>query len=408
MNSGNSGNDQLDRNVERLLSRTRPAMRMPEEGKKRVLSALKTNRRLRWRRGIPWTAAAAAAAIITFLFWPWGMSGGIAWADVAKQLNTVGSMSARVVTESMPGTGAISEIRLFQKDPGLSRSEMLGSDGEPVSIVIMNSGRSESSIARISPRDRTVHITTLTFSGAALDSRAAMPRDIVADSWSRLKIVTSDQTKEIGNSEIGGVPVVGFEIDIREIFEQREAARMTGLMRVWADAESGVPLEVGAEFTDPGGTEHITTFTDIEWNPPLADDLFVIPEADSWTIRKESVEEVGFTHTSLRDDVTFSLGPAGGEAVVTEADVAAVRSGKVVALSGKAHTRMQIMLKLRPDAAERLHSYSSTHLGERTRCDFNGEIVFEPTIGGIMSDEVLLDVTELGLTPEQFETEYLE
>ena len=117
--------NQLEKNVERLLSRARPELTMPEESKKRILMALQASGAPSWKMRLSWTAVAAAAAIVAFFFWPWGMNGGLVWADVVKQINEVRSLAARVVVESTPATGArmISEAKLYQKDPGRSRSE---------------------------------------------------------------------------------------------------------------------------------------------------------------------------------------------------------------------------------------------------------------------------------------------
>jgi outer membrane lipoprotein-sorting protein len=405
-----SNNDHLEKNVEQLLTRARPELGMPQASKRKVLKSLQASAAPSWKGRLSWTAVAAAAAILTFFFWPWGMNGGVAWADVVKHFNDVQSVTARVIMESSSPTGEkmVSEARLYQKDPGRSRSEMLAATADRITyIVISNSGLEESWTARLSPDEKVAHITSLSFSGRAIDPRAEMPRDLVAESWTRLKEVTADETKSIGEGEVDGESVVGFEIDIWSLFKDPAAVRMDGVVRVWADRRSGVPLEVETEFTDPAGRQRMTTFSEIEWNPQLSDEMFTIPDMRGWQVAKEKVEETGFLKTALRHGVTLTFGPPSGPPILTERDITAVRSGTTTTFGDQGEIRRQVSLVLTADAAERLREYSAAHIGQRIIVDFNGEVRYELTIGGRLGTEILIDINALGVTLEEFEDNYL-
>jgi outer membrane lipoprotein-sorting protein len=285
-------NDHLERNVDKLLSRTKPELEMPLESKERILSKLKgeaAEPKLIRGRPLSWaTAAAAAALLLIFLLWP--VQSGVAWADVVKHFGEVESLIARLTIEEIPPSGApkVTTGRLYQMDPGMSRSEIwTAASDEPESIVITNSGSERSSIIRLSPRERVAHRTTLIFSGVALDERKGMSRDIVAEAWSRLEKVTAAHANLIGEGEVDGVAAVLFEVDIREIFKGPRAAGVAGVMRVWAELKTGVPLEVEAEFIDPSGVKRRTTFSEIEWNAPLTEDLFAAPDLEGWQVIEE-------------------------------------------------------------------------------------------------------------------------
>jgi outer membrane lipoprotein-sorting protein len=287
-------NQHLEDNVRKLLSNTEPELEMPREGKERVLSRLKgraAKPKMVLRRPLSWATAAAAAAVLLFLlFWPGGMDGALAWADVVKHFSEVESLIARLTLEEIAPSGVarVTTGRLYQMNPGMSRSELYTTDvDEPETIIITNSGLERSSILRLSPREKVAHMTTLTFSGTALEEREGMSRDIVTDAWSRLERVTADQASSIGEAYIDGVLAVGFEIDIREIFRGPRAKGIAGTMRVWAEQLTGMPLEVEAEFLDPSGTLRRTTFSEIEWNAILDEELFEIPDLEGWQVVEE-------------------------------------------------------------------------------------------------------------------------
>jgi hypothetical protein len=309
---------------------------------------------------------------------------------------------------SPSGEKMVSEARLYQKDPGKSRSETWSLTADRITyIVISKSGLEESWTARLSPDEKVAHITSLSFSGGAVNQRAEMPRDLVAESWTRLKEVTSDQATSIGEGKVGGERAEGFEIDIWSLFKDPSAVRMDGVVRVWADKESGVPLEVETEFTDPAGNQRMTTFSEIEWNPQLSDDMFTIPDMRGWTIAEQRVEEVGFLKTALRNGVTLSFGPPSGPPILTERDITAVRSGTATISGGEGEVRRQVSLVLTAEAAERLKEYSAGHIGQRVVVDFNGEATYDLTIGGRLGAEILIDINALGVTLEEFEEMYL-
>jgi outer membrane lipoprotein-sorting protein len=284
----------LEDNIRKLLSSTEPELEMPRDNKQRVLSTLRgraAKPKMTSGRPLSWMTAAAAAAVLLFLlFWPGGMDGGLAWAEVASHFNEVESLIASLTIEEMPPSGIarVTVGRLYQKDPGMTRSEIFeASSDEPATIVITRSGEERSSIVRLAPKVKIAYRTTLEFSGSEFVERREMSRDIVAEAWARLEKVTADQAASIGESFIDGVLAVGFEIDIREIFKGPQAAGLSGIMRVWAEQLTGVPLRVEAEFLDPSGTLRRTTFSEIEWNAILDEELFEVPDLEGWQVIEE-------------------------------------------------------------------------------------------------------------------------
>jgi hypothetical protein len=178
-------------------------------------------------------------------------------------------------------------------------------------------------------------------------------------------------------------------------------------VRVWASAETAVPVETELEFVDGAGGRYRTVLGNLEWDAPLADELFELPDPDGWTIVDEWVREVGFSETALADGVTLSVGPEGGPAILTEADVAAVPSGREVGRSGE-EPRRTVTIVATPAAESRLRKHTSAHLGELVVFDLNhGELRFEIRIGGTIGREMQVDITPTGKTLEEFAAAYL-
>jgi hypothetical protein len=358
--------------------------------------------------------------IASLWLWPGGLRGGVAWADVARQFGEVRSFTAWASLEETAASGKkkISHLRLYQKDPSLSRSEAMrveqpfpppGDEAHPAtieSISIMRGGRDRVVSIRLDPRQRTAHRTTVTFGGTLLAARAEMPRDLVSGIWSRLTYLTSDQTRTVGRRQIDGREVTGFEAEIRDLIAGPAARPVAGQVRVWADADSGVPVEVELEFTDPQGGRHHTTYGALKWNVELPDELFAIPDDGTWTILEERIEKAEFAETRLRDGVTLRIGPRGGPDVITEREIAAVRAAETIRRTGQA-ALCRLWILTTAEGAETLSAYTSAHLGERVRIDFNGEFESEITIGGRIAREMRLDLPAPAWTLEEFENRYL-
>jgi hypothetical protein len=326
-----------------------------------------------------------------------------------------------VTTEerSPAGTVKTTRLRALQKDPGLSRHEIVMGPGafpppgggvppeRLEAATIMRSGREESTIIRLAYRERTVHRTTLSYAGTALAGREATPRGLVAATWRSLRDLASDTTRIVGEREIDGVSTVGFEAGIDEI-PGGGTAEVEGIVRVWAAADAAVPMEIELEFVDRIGGRHRTVIGNLEWDAELADELFELPELEGWTIVDEWVHEVGFATTALADGVTLRVGPEDGPAILTEADVAAVPSGREVRRSGEA-PRRTVTLIAAPSAESRLRDYTSTHLGERVVFDLDdGALRFDIRIAGTIGREMQVDITPTGMSLEEFAEAYLD
>jgi len=423
----------LDDNLRKLLSRVPPEMALPDEDKRRVLEAIEREAceadpvrprgmRKASRSKVGWLAAAAAVIlVVTIVLWPGGFDGGLAWADVVRHLDEVTSFRgwARIEEVAPDGKQATTHARLFQKDPSLSRTEFLDEaapfppteetteTGQVRAIRITAGGTDRATILRAEPEQMIVYRTTLTYAGQAAQSRVSIPRDLISMMWERLRAVTSDQTRVVDRKTIDGAEAVGFEVELAGLVGGDPAAPSDGSVRIWADADTGVPLQIDLTFTGPSGYTSHTTYGGLEWNVPLPDDLFEIDETEGWTFVDDGVHRNEFLGTRLKGDTTVTIGPPGGSPALTEADIEAITSGTSTLRAGETRREVVVNVVLTPVGQEKIRAYTSTHRGERLTIDFNGEMSLELTIGGTIGREFRLDISRMGLTLEEFAERYL-
>ena len=429
--------DTLDDNLGKLLSRIEPEMTLPPEDKRRILEAIGQESREAGGRGRPgagtgrrrprgrlveWLAAAAAVlAVVTIVLWPGGLDGGLAWADVVRHLEEVTSFTgwARIDEVAPDGRRTTTHARLFQKDPSLSRTEFLDertpfpptggtTDLDQIrAIRITAASTDRATILRAEPDQMIVHRTTLTFGGKAARSRVSIPRDLISLMWERLRAVTSDQTRVVDRKTIEGTEVVGFEVELAGLVGDDPAAPDDGTVLVWADADTGVPLEIELKFTGRLGHASHTTYGGLEWNVPLPDELFEIDETEGWTFVDDGLHRIEFFGARLKEGITLTIGPVGGPPALTETDIEAITSGTSTLGPGEARREVTVNVVLSPAGQEKIRAYTSEHHGERLVIDFNGEMSLELTIGGTIGREFRLDISRMGITLEQFADRFL-
>jgi hypothetical protein len=312
----------------------------------------------------------------------------------------------------------VTRYRTIRKDPGLSRTEVIAGPGSfpppdravpaerVVSAVIMRSGRDESTIVRLEPREKMAWRTTLSYGGTASTEREGMPRDLVAGTWDSLRKLAADDTRVVGERMIDGVSTVGFEARADEM-PGGAAARADGVVRVWAAAGTAVPVEIEIELQDPSGATHRTVFGNLEWNVPVDDELFETPDLEGWRVIDESVREVGFSSSSLADGVTLRVGFDDGPTILTEADIVAIPSGREIRGEG-AEPRRVITVVASAEAGARLREVTAAHVGERVVVDLDdGAARYEIRIGAPLGRTMQIDITPLGKTLEEFAEAYL-
>ena len=369
-----------------------------------------------------WLAAAAAVTLVaTIVLWPGGLNDGLAWADVVQHLDSVTSFTgwARIDEGAPDGQRKTMHARLFQKDPSYSRTEVLDEEapfpptpettdaGQVRSIRIASGSPDRATILLADPEQMIVHRTTLTFAGKAAQSRVAIPRNLISMMWERLRGVTSDQTRIVDRKVIEGSAVVAFAVELAALVGDDPVAPTDGSVRIWADADTGVPREIELRFAGQGGHTTHTTYGGLEWNIPLPDELFEIDEAEGWTFVDDGIHRNEFVGTRLKESVSVTIGPVGGPPALTEADIESVTSGTSTLRPGETEREVTVNVVLTPAGQEKIRAYTSAHRPERLTIDFNGEMAIELTIAGTIGRQFRLDISRAGITLEQFAERYL-
>ena len=147
--------------------------------------------------------------------------------------------------------------------------------------------------------------------------------------------------------------------------------------------------------------------SDIEWDVELDDELFELAVPTGWSTEETRREVVTFSAATLAAHVRFRVAPEGGQALVTETDVEAVRSIEShSSLTVDNPTMVVLVLELKPTAWRRIDAYRSDSPTSLLVVDFNAETRVVPSFEG---DGLLrLDLSRLGKPIERIEDEYIE
>jgi hypothetical protein len=429
--------EEFERLVGDLKVDTRVRSDHRDDLRRRMLAAFAHEQKMHGRLHLPWRrlmrnnitrfAAAAAVILLAIAFWPEDSRNNIAWADVvgkikeAKTLVASGTMEiilsdaykaqCKAKGEDVPQQ-TTDESRYFYKDPGMDRWERLWS--RTVSTPTQPS-TTQPSVMRPT-KDVTISIRTedkWTILSLRPDSRWAGRHilihwpmhdeslDKAADIRTKLCKIASDKTRKIGVSEINGMRVVEFEAPV-QAWEPR--LPYEGTIRVWASEKTAELIACEMEYSRPPFGMFRNRIYDIQWNVPLSDDLFTLPDLTGWTVVDSVSRYVTFSHTILKGHLTLRVGPKDGPAVLTEQDVKAIPGGMTE--EGIATKRIRIDPTWTEAGKTKLRAFTGAHFGDNLIIDFNGEFQYEMKIDQTYPS-LLIDVTALNKTLEQFEREYL-
>jgi len=426
-NEHNDGRDPLARDTEKLLSRTEPLVPMPEPVRTSIRARLRKLGREAaadppagdrpWRgslvgRILRWAPVAVALVLLVAL-WLGDLQGGITWADVVERLGSVRTVAASTETEvtSAAGTSVLHRARIYFKDPGLSRTEILSTArevAEPTSVVIIQRGSDRAEQLTLLPAARQANQVTHTFRfpDAAEPSRPVL--DMVSESWQRLSGVDATATRRSGEREIDGLPAVGFEMPVRELFDQLAPPMSAGTLRVWASIDTAAPVLVEIEFEGARDALVRTRLAEIEWDLPLDDDLFSLTVPDGWEHRRTRREVVEYATASLAGHITLRIGPEGRKPIISELDVIGIRrTERIEPADPGIPPSVRMTLELTPPAAERLRSFAARSPQELLIANFNDETRVVLALGPGPVAQVAIDLSRLDRTPAQIEDEYL-
>jgi len=418
--------------VAQLLNEASPLKKMPEQEKRRVLEVLKNRaeggaaRPTRLDRPARWRGAALAAAAVFVLgvlavLWPGVGSGGIAWADVLRHLESVHTMSGplKVAVTAPDGTVHAMTARIYFKDPGLNRVEknelvVTLPDGSeerstpPDSVVIVRQLPEDTVSLELFPERQEAIRTELDLTGSMLGPWREMSLNPAATAWFRLSELPESATRSIGRREIEGEPAVGFAAPLAALMgPQPLVGEPEGEVQVWASAATAVPLAVEIR-TELGEWFKVEKVEPITWGADLPDSMFDDSSIEGFTIHERKMHTRGFPAPELKPEVTLRIGPETGGPVVNELDVVGAVAGTVLFEPWKRvryHTI--ITFELTEEAAERLQRFLNEHPDSRLQVDFNGEFVrrwFHPRVS---SRFVQIELFPLRKRLIDFEIEYL-
>jgi len=434
INGHGKSEDPLEGNVARLLSAHRPDACMPDDVKERIASVLvdhadgtdRVSGRTRRRRFTPFkspaariaavvTAAAIVTPIVLWFLWP---QRTIAWTDVASRVRGSHTMRAqcmeeeRAVTDGEDDWRPIKRGQVFQKDPGFTRVE---DHSLPVVAPTTSQPRTDlPSMIWIFKEHANVSVTINLEPRWRKAWRRTYPRQTPLDDipmrvtalWESIADITADETRTIGRRYQDGVRLIGFEAPLEDVWA---SGPFDGTARIWVNERTAMPTLIEMEFCEGEGVLHRSTSSEIEWDVPLSDALFDLPDLEGWTFTDAVMTEVDFSHSALRTGVSFRVRTQDGATVLTEDDIAAVPSGMTITTLKDDQKTVEMLIHLRfaKQAQDRLETVTAAHVGEKLIIDFNGEVQKEIIIPEGLKSIRHINVSTLAETLEEFEALYL-
>ncbi len=278
--------------AEDFNSRLRERLQKEGLGQSSAARHLHLPRAFRLKAGL---AAAAAAVVIAAGLWMLlapGGAGGIAFADVRRQIERTQTMTVTCVAQ-MKGMKKPMTMKMLFKYPGLMRQEMtvepaafLPPDANPPGF----SPSTEPAAVEVIGIFDMVNLKALSLIPS---QKKAMPFEFrnlppeateqskKQDLLEQLKKVVAGEHQDLGEETIEGRKARGYRC------KSPEMQQVT--MDIWVDASTGTPLVVEQTMPESFGGIKVT-MTDFVINPELDDSLFDTTVPEGYTVESQVVD----------------------------------------------------------------------------------------------------------------------
>jgi outer membrane lipoprotein-sorting protein len=341
---------------------------------------------------------AATAMLILFLLSPWkgDLNGSISWADVQTQLEQIRSVSLKAYghTEYTTGKQITYCGKVYHMNPGLSRAEIEVSTSDVVGlkpganrIYIFRQESDRYNLLTLNPESKQAYLETRLFN--VEDGRKPPFKQFmntVSMSWKKIKEITEEKTRIIGDRVINGVPSVGFSLDglpAETIYLPGYATVIEATVtsgQLWVNRKDGTPMhaeiEAKIDVSPIFGQKVHLEYTDIQWNIPLEESLFNINIPEGW-LNKRLIKTSDYKGNKLAPGVTLNsyAYASGQESIITAEDVVGiVQAAQISYIDSPTPNETIITIELSQEAAQRLHDYADTHPDNFIRVTFNDQL----------------------------------
>ncbi len=362
---------------------------------------------------------AAAAVLILFLLFPWkgDLNGSISWADVQKQLVQVRTVSYRGCNwrETSNGEQEMSCAKVYHKDPGLSRAdEVMGVKPGVNKTYIFKREPGRYDLLMLNPESHQADLETRLFNVENGREPHFSPFiTTVSKSWEKMKEITEDKTRIVGEGEINGIPAVGFSFDIEDFYfpgsDLPEVEQTFG--ELWVNRKDGTPMlaeiEIKIGVNSPYTQKVHVEYTDIQWNIPLEESLFNLDAPEGWQLNKKQIETMDYEGNKLAPGITLNIYAPGQESMITAEDVVGIVQVLQTSYpNSDLPNTIKMTIELTHEAAQRLHDYADTHFGTLIGVNFDDELNTMLELDMNHPNRISFYLSRLSLSPSEIEERY--
>jgi hypothetical protein len=306
------------------------------------------------------------------------------------------------------------------KDPGLvriDREEVVVTEPDgttkrftpPDTIVIHRTLPEDDVVLQVVPERKAAYRMREDVTGTLLGPWREDELNPAVAAWSQLRDLSADSTRSIGRREIDGQETVGFAAPLNEVMGPQELnLDLDGEVRVWASADTGVPVAVEVEKRPADGWTVLEVVEPIQWNASLPDSLFDDSVTAGYEIHEGQAHRRGFPEPQLMPNVTLRIGPESGGPIINELDLVGAVMGRVSFEPWRRpRYRTVITFELTEEAADRLQRFLRDNPKTPLTVAFNGEFEIPWVFHRVESRLIQVEITPLRKRLIDFEREYL-
>ncbi|MBN1905249.1 MAG: hypothetical protein JW927_09150 [Deltaproteobacteria bacterium] len=237
-----------------------------------------------------------------------------------------------------------------------------------------------------------------------------------AKTWEIFKKISEDKTKRIGDRIINGIPAIGFSIEELPPKKLNFPDNSTEIIltilsgELWVTSSNGTPIEAEINqkiMINNNEGKMIIKYTDIQWDVPLADDLFNPEVPEGWQLSRTQIKTIDYKENKLAPGITLRIYTIDHNWEIIDEDVATIIQAVETTYPNSNKLRdVKVTIELNKEAAQYLYeNVNATREGFLTG-DFNNELSIVVKHNKDNPNRLTFDLSGLYLSLSNIEKRY--